>query len=386
MGKYTATKYPNITAYETRSGTRYRIRKKITVNGSPDIIDESGKRTIAEARARLREIEDQIAKEENLYYRAQKTTVNEYFKEYSERKIRTKKWTLDSIAGKQSIFKTHISPRFGNLTLIKLKRSDYEIFISDKLEKNRESTVRAINIAFMAMLNDAVKNGLLQRNNLSGIEIGDSDIPPKNKHISYEDYCTWMDTAKSIYNKYYYSIIVLFKYGLRRGEVCGIRKSSITYNDEGLAVVYINDSRTALTAARGKGTTKTKQSIRYVAFDKEGTEALNYLISESQKIRMKQNSILHEDDFLPINPRSKKAYSPNSLNHLFQRVSDECGIKIHPHMLRHFFATQAAIMGVPKEHAAAYLGHADKRMTELYTHIKNETASSVVDIVSRRIN
>ena len=55
-------------------------------------------------------------------------------------------------------------------------------------------------------------------------------------------------------------------------------------------------------------------------------------------------------------------------------------------MLRHFFATQSAIAGVNKEHVAAYLGHADKTMTEYYTHIQNETAANVVNQVSGRLH
>lgn len=55
-------------------------------------------------------------------------------------------------------------------------------------------------------------------------------------------------------------------------------------------------------------------------------------------------------------------------------------------MLRFFFATQTAIAGVANEHAAAYLGHRNKTMTEYYTHIKNETAPNVINMVSERLS
>lgn len=47
--KYEKTKYPNILTYEVKSGTRYRIRKKLRMPGEEDVVDESGFKTLAHA-------------------------------------------------------------------------------------------------------------------------------------------------------------------------------------------------------------------------------------------------------------------------------------------------------------------------------------------------
>jgi Site-specific recombinase XerD len=384
--KYQKTKYPNITTYETKSGTRYRIRKKIRFKGDSTIVDESGFKNLAHAKSRLREIEQNIDKSEIGYIRSQKLTVDEYYIEYAKQKSHSGLWSADTRYSNDSLFKNHINPVFGNIPLIQLDRTSYELFINQKLEKLRRESVRSIHIMFMALINDAVYNGVIERNRLMRVPIGKSKVPAKNKRVSLKDYQLWIETAKKILTKYEFSIIYLCIYGLRRGEVCALRESVISYTDHpDLATIHIVDSRTMRTVEFGKGSPKTSTSERYVVLDKPGTEALQYVIQEAKNIRMDYNEILHKDDFLLLNPTTNVPYHPTQLNRWFERVSEACDIKISPHMLRHFFATQAAIAGVPKEHVAKYLGHNNKTMTEHYTHIQNETAAGVIDIVSKRL-
>lgn len=388
MPKYIKTDYPNIYTYQTKAGTtKYRIRKKISFRGSSTIIDESKFKTLAHAKARLRQIEEQADKSEPGYIRNHKLTVEEYYKEYSERKLRKKIWSKDSFASNDSLFKKHIQPVFGKTPLIKLYRPDYEDFIEEKLKTYRYGSVKTIHTMFMAMLNDAVNNGVTERNRFQRIEIGGSKIPAKNKRVSLKDYNLWMDTAKMILSKYAFSIIYLCVYGMRRGEVCGLRSSVVSYDDDpNLATIHIADSRTAHTAKYGKGGVKNPRSDRFIILDAEGTAALQYVINEAKEIKKDYNEILHKDDFILLNPATNEPYHPVQLNRWFEEVSEACGVKISPHMLRHFFATQSAIAGVNKEHVAAYLGHADKTMTEYYTHIQNETAANVVNQVSGRLH
>ncbi|MCJ0566995.1 tyrosine-type recombinase/integrase [Enterococcus cecorum] len=386
MSKYEKTKYPNIYMYTTRSGTKYRIRKKVRKDGKESIIDESGFKTLNHVKARLREIEHDIDIHEIDYFKSKKLTVSEYYEEYSNRKSITHVWSIDSKRSNDSLFKNHIKPIYGNTPLIQLSRENYIVFISEKLKVLSRSSVESIHVMFMAMLNDAVYNGIIQRNRLQRVPIGESNIPPKNKRISLSEYQLWMKTAKTVLNKYEYSMVYLCVFGLRRGEVCGIKPSAVRFDEQNsLATVHIVDSRTQNTSKTGKGGLKTKSSERFVVLDHEGTEALKFIIDEAREIKRDYGKILHQDEFLLLNPATCEPFVPSQLNRLFNRVSDSCDIKISPHMLRHFFATQAVIAGVPLEHTAAYLGHNEKTMTEHYTHIRNETAENVISLVSKRI-
>lgn len=54
--------------------------------------------------------------------------------------------------------------------------------------------------------------------------------------------------------------------------------------------------------------------------------------------------------------------------------------------MRHNFATQAMIADIPAEYTANYLGNKNVTIIEHYTHIKDETASSVIDIMEARLS
>jgi integrase len=384
---YQKTKYPNILIYETKKGIRYRIRKNLSIKGTQTIVDESGFKNLASAKARLREIEEQIDKNEAGYIRNKKITVNEYYQEYSKRKTLQQVWSADTRYSNDSLMNVHIKPIFGHIPLSKIQRTDYELFIAEKLKKLRKRSVQSIHVTFMAMLNDAVYNGIIERNRLMRVFIGNSSKSAKNKQLSLTDYQKWMDTAEKILNKYEFSIIYLSVFGLRRGEICGLKQAVISHDDQlSLATIHVVDTRTSKTASTGKGGTKTASSNRHIILDQKGTQAINYVIKEAQEIKKDFGKILHQNEFLFINPANGKPYHPTQINRLFERVSVACDIKVSPHMMRHFFATQAVIAGVSVEHAAAYLGHRNKTMTEYYTHIRNETAPNVINMVSERLS
>lgn len=388
MGKkhYTKTKHPNIWCYETANGTRYRIRKAYRQNGKKKEFDESGKKTLASAKARLREIENYIEQHELGYLNSHLTTVEEYYNTYSKRKLAQKVWSKDTKKGIDSLFKLHIFPVFGSTPLSKIDRNKYELHLVDLLKTRRKRTIQSIHVAFNAMLNDAVYTGSLERNRLTRVHIGESKIPPKNKRISLQEYQLWIKTAEKILPKYIFSMVYMTTFGLRRGEVNGIRKGDISFsNKTGRALLHIQETRTN-SEPLGKGGTKNKTSNRFIELDTKGTELINFALNEATEIRRDYQQILHNEDFIFINESYNCPFNVSQINRYFQLVSKETNIKVTPHIMRHNFATQAMIAGVPAEYTASYLGHKNTTMTEHYTHIKDETAPKVIDIMEARLS
>ncbi|MGC4441440.1 site-specific integrase, partial [Streptococcus suis] len=73
------------------------------------------------------------------------------------------------------------------------------------------------------------------------------------------------------------------------------------------------------------------------------------------------NHILSKDDFLfrvayDTYKRFGEPIRVGYLQTLFSKVNNQLGSKVSPHMMRHFFATQGVIAGVPIAHMAAALG------------------------------
>jgi len=74
--------------------------------------------------------------------------------------------------------------------------------------------------------------------------------------------------------------------------------------------------------------------------------------------------------FVFPNPTTRRPYSKTRLENIFQIARKQTGINIHLYAAgRHSVATNAAIAGVDARIIRNYLGHADTRTTEIYTHL-----------------
>lgn len=382
--KYTKTQYPNIFYYETKKGRRYRIRRGYFAEGKKKEIDESGFKTLAQAKVRLAEIEGILDKEELDYFAKKNVTCDEYYADYSLKKVKTGVWSPDTKRSNDMNWKNHISPTFGHKPLAKLNRGTYELWISEKLKNYARSSVKAYHNTFMNMLNDAIIVGTLDRNRLLRVHIGESAIAAKSKYFSFDDYQRWMSTAEKNLNEYDFAFVYLAAFGLRRGEILGLKKSSVHAHKGFKTKLDINDSRTN-EQPNGKGTTKTGKS-RWITLDNRGSTLIENAIKEASEIKKDFGQILHKDDYLYMNPRTGKPYDVGQLNRLYKQINKITDLHAYPHLLRHYFTSQAVIAGVPKEQAAAVLGHTTMYMTEKYTHIKDEVSGGVIDLVQKRLD
>jgi integrase/recombinase XerD len=79
---------------------------------------------------------------------------------------------------------------------------------------------------------------------------------------------------------------------------------------------------------------------------------------------------LKEDDLIFRNNKNGK-YSPRTIQEIIKKASKKAGIKrkIHPHTLRHSFATHLIENGYDISNVQAMLGHKSPETTLIYTHI-----------------
>ena len=380
--KYNKTKYPNIYYYETAKGKRYYVRRSFFFRGKKREKSKSGFTTLPQARAALVELEQQIQEQElgintNL-------TLDQYWDIYSEKRLSTGRWNDTSYYLNDNLYKNHIKPKFGSVLLKNLDRNEYELFIADKLQNHTRYTVQTLNSSFMALLNDAVKNGNLLSNRLKGVFIGQSDIPAANKKVTLKEFKTWIAKAEEIMPKQFYALTYLTIFGLRRGEVFGLRPMDVTQNDNGRAILHLRDSRSNQTL-KGKGGLKTKDSERYVCLDDIGTDLIYYLIDEAAKVKRRLGIIKDQQkDYITINEKGT-LINPNQLNRNFNLVNEATGLHVTPHMMRHFFTTQSIIAGVPLEQLSQALGHTKIYMTDLYNQIEDELAEATTDLFLNHI-
>jgi len=151
-------------------------------------------------------------------------------------------------------------------------------------------------------------------------------------------------------------IELLYSSGLRLGEIM----------EALLENLYLEEGHIRVT---GKG-----NKTRIVPIGKKALEEINNYLDKGRKKLVNSKSTSHI--FLSI--RGKKL-SPSRIWHLVKERSKRADIKspIHPHQLRHSFATHLLSGGADLRIIQELLGHADISTTQTYTHVDEKGLKKV---------
>lgn len=139
-------------------------------------------------------------------------------------------------------------------------------------------------------------------------------------------------------------VLLMLDSGLRRGEIPRINIGDITFSSKSMIV-------------RGKG---SKQRLIPM-----GYQTCELLLQYRLKFRQAASS--SEPFFLG---QSGQRCTDNLVKQIFQRLKDSSGIeRLHPHLLRHTFATYYLADGGDLETLRLILGHSNIHTTQMYLHL-----------------
>lgn len=96
-----------------------------------------------------------------------------------------------------------------------------------------------------------------------------------------------------------------------------------------------------------------------------------------------KNTRLQKDDFLFPSTRKDGYISRNCANNMLLRLNDKLNLQhLHPHCLRHTFATNHVANNTPLENIKEMLGHERYDTTLIYTHIPENLLRQNIDSVT----
>lgn len=145
---------------------------------------------------------------------------------------------------------------------------------------------------------------------------------------------------------------MLYATGIRVSECSQIRLSDLDFT---VSTVLVN----------GKGNKE-----RYVPFGNYAQEALQLYIRDGRQKLINQNT---KHDFLFVNFRGG-CLTDRGIRTVLDSIIEKSSLnsKIHPHMLRHTFATHLLNKGADMRSVQELLGHAFLSSTQVYTHVTKD--------------
>lgn len=151
-------------------------------------------------------------------------------------------------------------------------------------------------------------------------------------------------------------IEMFYATGVRVSELVNIKLSDIDFSEKTIRI-------------HGKGNKE-----RFVFYGEYCEEALNLYINNLRRKLVDKNN----NEFLFLNKYGGKI-SDRSIRNIINTIIKETSIKmnIHPHTLRHTFATHLLSQGIDLKSVQFLLGHENLSSTEIYTHVTDEMLRNV---------
>jgi site-specific recombinase XerD len=155
---------------------------------------------------------------------------------------------------------------------------------------------------------------------------------------------------------------VLYGAGLRVAECCGLRRDDV-------------DLGRGLLTVLGKGT-----KVRRVPVGEPAVDALCAWLERGRPALVTPDT---PRDAVFLNRRGR-ALTPRDARRILDRYPLEDGRTLHPHALRHAYATHLLEGGADLRAVQELLGHADLATTQIYTHVTRDRLRAVYEATHPR--
>lgn len=271
----------------------------------------------------------------------------------------------NSRASFQSALNTWIYPAIGGKKLPDVSPADLSALLLEIQAKGRaHSTAIKCYTVLHTLFKMAYLADEIPRNPMDKVS---RPVPRKDEIRETEAQALTVDELRAVLEaleteplKWRALVHVLIDTGCRRGECCGLKWEDVDLEGRVLTI----RRNLCYTPARGVYVDTPKSGkVREVDIGPETAALLEALKGQSKDgyVFTKENSVE------PMHPQSPTRY--------LKKLSAKCGVPdLHPHKLRHTFASVAITAGADVASVSEALGHSDKAVTlRMYTHADAES-------------
>lgn len=337
-------------------------------------------------------------------------TLSEWFEQWYEKYKAPTLKNGGSVSYKRK-FLNYYGVRIGSKALADIKQLHVQTAIADMLEAGRSSkSIREATGILQNCIEAAIANGLMTINPVIGTVIPKCE-KVERRVLSVEEqeiFLTYLATTKSWYEEMYKFMLLT---GMRIGEVGGLQWEDIDFQGK---FIYVKRTL-SYQYEDGKKTMrltspKTENSVRKIPFFGETKDILQKQFEKINRKcldlgeRWRQPEELGNLVFLTSLGSPIGRYSvENDMRHITRQINEilrtealyKGGIpkkfeRVHPHALRHTFATRCFEKGMTPRTVQEIMGHANYNTTVSYTHvlddIKTKEAERVGNFLQNKDN
>lgn len=336
----------------TAAGTRRRLR----------VYAKSRAEAHEKLRARLTDADRGIPTPERSW------TVAAYL-DYWMRDVAPLKLRPKTIEGYESLIRVHLKPLIGGQSLTRLTVPILQQALNHYLAEGHSiRTVRATRTVLSAALTRAMREELVTRNVARLVELP-AEQPKEVTPWTPQESARFLSVAQD--DPLFPAYLLLMVYGLRRGELLGLRWSDVDWDNN---QIHIRQQLLQIGGELQVGPVKTKAGKRNLPL----IPLLRNILARHQA---RQTDAKHNTWDLVITGQDGHPLWPRNFARRFHRQRERAGLRrVRIHDQRHTTATMLKDLGVPARDAQLILGHAHISTTQqLYQHGNEAAQRQAID-------
>lgn len=276
----------------------------------------------------------------------------------------------------------HIEPEpFGAKTLDKLRPSDIEALVLELRTRGlSESTTRTTYTVLRAVLDGAVRDGLIARNPAAGV--ARPGVTRKEaRHLSKPELAALLDAARS--SRFHPAFILLAATGLRRGEALALRWDDL---DLEAGVLRVRGTLARVGGQLAVSPPKTDRSRRTLRLSPGVVAMLKAHRKAQAADRLRAANVWHESGFV-FTTENGQPVDPRNFLRALASAAKRAGLSgVGVHTLRHSAASFLLEDGIGLKTVSEMLGHSSVAITgDIYQHVSDGAAQAAADALSAAI-
>lgn len=251
-------------------------------------------------------------------------------------------------------YNLHILPFIGNKELREVRPVHVRNIMSEVSDAS-ESQQKKVLLTMRQIFAEARRNGLMNTDPTDGVKITPHAREKRKEYLTLAELKELMGALSNLEDKRPLVFCGICAYcGLRKEEALGLKWCDIC--DGRLSV------RRALTFSRGHADPsmelKSKAAHRTIPVPAALQEILQHAPRTSEWV---------------VPTTDARQMTDGGFKRMWDKVRKSTELPVHPHMLRHTYATSLYRAGVPLRAAQKLLGHSSIQMTaNIYTHLEDE--------------